>query len=132
MSPKPGTKVELIAPIAVKEAVEADEATSGAITEWQKETAEKQKVELASVKVEPHKPAETQEEKEIKCSWVEVELVDEADKPVPGARYRVTLPDGKVDEGTLDAKGFVRIEGFEPGQCQVSFPDFDQDIVKQI
>jgi len=41
-----------------------------------------------------------------KKSWIEIELVDEDGKPVPGEAYRITLPDGTtIDEGTLDDKG---------------------------
>jgi type VI secretion system secreted protein VgrG len=64
---------------------------------------------------------------EASTSWIEIELVDEEDNPVPGERYQITLPDGSVARGTLDENGFARIGGIEPGTCQVTFPDFDQD-----
>jgi type VI secretion system secreted protein VgrG len=64
---------------------------------------------------------------EESTSWIEIELVDEEDNPVPGERYQITLPDGSVARGTLDENGFARIDGIEPGTCQVTFPDFDQD-----
>ena len=51
----------------------------------------------------------------------------EDDEPVPGEVYRVTLPDGKVAEGTLDEKGFARVEGIDPGTCKVTFPNLDQE-----
>jgi uncharacterized protein (DUF2345 family) len=126
MSPEPGTEVTLVPPIAPGEAVAADEAAAGAVEETQREAATKEKASLALTKVKPHKPPETQEEKEEKTAWIEISLVDDDDQPVPGARYRVTLPDGSVDEGTLDAEGFARVEGFEPGQCKVSFPEMDE------
>jgi hypothetical protein len=128
MSPKPGTKVTLIAVSLVADAAEADNATTGSATSIEVETMEKKKGKVDSVKATPFKPPQTQEEKEEKNSWVEIELVDDNDEPVPGARYRVTLPDGSVDEGTLDAKGFARVAGFEPGACKVEFPDFDGEI----
>ena len=58
-------------------------------------------------------------------TWVEIELLTEAGKPVPHQRYRVKLPDGLVDEGTLDAKGRARFTRLDPGMCEVSFPDLD-------
>jgi len=65
---------------------------------------------------------------EEKKSWIEIELVDEEDNPVPGERYKVTLPDGKtVAEGTLDEKGFARVEGIDPGTCKITFPNLDKD-----
>ena len=72
-----------------------------------------------------HNP--TEEEKEKK-TWVEVELVDEEGSPVPGERYRVTLPDGKtVAEGTLDQNGLARVEGIDPGSCKITFPNLDKE-----
>jgi len=57
--------------------------------------------------------------------WVEIELLDEAGEPVAGEAYRITLPDGSVREGVLDASGRARVEGFEPGPSQVTFPHID-------
>ncbi len=68
----------------------------------------------------PHKPDEE------KTSWIEIEMVDEDDEPVPGEKYKVTLPDDTVAQGTLDENGFARIEGIDPGSCKVSFPDLDK------
>jgi hypothetical protein len=43
-------------------------------------------------------------------------------------KYRITLPDGEtVAEGTLDDKGFARVDGIEPGTCKITFPDLDKD-----
>ena len=54
--------------------------------------------------------------------------MDEDDQPVAGERYRITLPDGTtVAQGTLDDKGFARVEGIEPGTCQITFPHLDKD-----
>ncbi len=73
-----------------------------------------------------HKEAAEDEDEEEK-SWVEIELVDENGEPVPGERYRVETPDGKVAEGTLDEKGFARINRVKPGNCKVTFPKLDKD-----
>ncbi len=102
--------IAAVAPAAPAAAVEAGTAVAGAMTT-----------------VKPHKPPQTPEEKERKTSWIEIELVDEDDNPVPGARYAVELPDGTTAAGTLDEKGFARVEGFDPGGCKVTFPDLDQD-----
>lgn len=59
-------------------------------------------------------------------SWVEIELVGEDDEPIPGARYRVTLPGGAVREGELDEDGRARLDGVPPGACRVSFPELDE------
>lgn len=60
-------------------------------------------------------------------TWIEVQLIDEADQPVAGEKYAITLPGGRVIEGRLNDAGLVRLEGIPPGICQVSFPKLDQD-----
>lgn len=78
----------------------------------------------ASNKSEPEKQSEKEKDK---TDWIEIEFVGEDDSPISGEKYEVTLPDGSVASGTLDANGFARIEGFEPGKCKVSFPNLDAD-----
>ena len=69
----------------------------------------------------PHRaPADTKH-------WIEVQMVDEDGKPVPGVRYRVKAPDGSVFQGTLDRDGLARVGGLDPGSCDVTFPRLDQD-----
>src|SRR6185436_18559403 len=61
-----------------------------------------------------------------KTHFVEVELVDDAGKPVTGERVRVTLPDGKtISERSTNEKGLVRIDNIDPGSCKITFPDLD-------
>ncbi len=62
-----------------------------------------------------------------KTAWIELNLVDEDDKPLPGEQYQVTLPDGSVADGTLDEKGHARIENIDPGSCQITFPNLDKN-----
>lgn len=57
--------------------------------------------------------------------WLEIELVDDLGNAVPNERYRVTLPDGRVREGRLNAQGRARMEDVPPGVCEVGFPDID-------
>lgn len=70
------------------------------------------------------------QENKDKTHWIEVELKDEDGKPVPGERFRVTLPDGSEYEGTLDEKGVGRLDHIDPGSCKVTFPNLDQDAWK--
>lgn len=62
-----------------------------------------------------------------KTHWVEVELVDDAGQPLPGMAYEVKLPDGSVSTGTTDEKGVGRITNIDPGNCEITFPNLDQD-----
>ncbi len=66
-------------------------------------------------------------EPETPKTWIEIELVGEDDEPIAGEKYRITLPDGTVDEGTLDTNGWARVQGIDPSTCEISFPDLDRD-----
>lgn len=59
-------------------------------------------------------------------TFLGIELVDSNKTPVPFARFIVTPPGKTPIEGTLDLKGKVRIEGLEPGTCQIVFPNLDR------
>jgi hypothetical protein len=55
-------------------------------------------------------------------AWIEIELVDGDDNPVPGVDYRIECDDGRVRTGTTNAAGKAREEGLHDGSCKVSFP----------
>ena len=57
---------------------------------------------------------------------MEIELLDQAGKPVPGEQYQIELPDSSTAEGYLDAKGQARVDGIDPGNCKISFPNIDK------
>ena len=62
-------------------------------------------------------------------TYIEIKLEDTEGRPVAGEAYKVTLPDGQtVAEGTLDDKGFARIDGVDPGSCKVTFPNMDKTV----
>lgn len=77
----------------------------------------------------PHQPPATPEDQQQKTSWIEVELTDKHGRPIAGEAYRIELPDGAtVAEGTLDEKGFARVEGIDPGMCRIGFPNLGDDV----
>ncbi len=84
----------------------------------------------ASEKLEEKEP---EPEKKEKKTFIAIKLVDEDDPsvPVPFKRYRVVLPDGSTREGMLDQHGYALIDQIDPGECQVSFPDFDASAWKK-
>jgi hypothetical protein len=59
-------------------------------------------------------------------TYLGIELVDTDKAPVPFARFIVTPPGKTPIEGTLDVNGKVRIEGLDPGTCQIVFPNLDR------
>jgi len=60
-----------------------------------------------------------------KRSWIVVELLSDDGRPMAGESVRLDLPDGSSYSGALDRNGRLRLEGIDPGMCQVSFPDWD-------
>jgi hypothetical protein len=63
-----------------------------------------------------------------KKHWIEIELIDEENEPVPGEEYCITDPDGIERRGFLNSKGFAREDGIEnPGNCKITFPKLDKD-----
>ena len=83
----------------------------------------------AADSAQTHK-ANSEENKEKK-NWIEVHMVDEAGADVPNQPVKITLPDGKFSEGTTNEKGKYRVDGIDPGDCVVTFPDLDQEAWKE-
>jgi type VI secretion system secreted protein VgrG len=132
MNPKSGKAGSPVNPTSPELAAEADVADPGEVAKLKTEQIENKEGKYGAAAGEsskPHKP--TEEDKETK-SWIEIELVDEEDNPVPGEKYKITLPDGAVAQGTLDEKGFARVEGIDPGTCQITFPELDKDAWERI
>jgi type VI secretion system secreted protein VgrG len=66
-----------------------------------------------------------------KKHYIEIELHDDEQLPVPGEPYEIILPDGStVASGTTDEKGRARVENIDAGNCRVRFPRRDQTMVK--
>lgn len=125
MSPKDGTPGIAVSPTEPKEALEADSADPGEVETTKGRQRQTKSGKYGSVPVQPYKPPKTDEDKKKKKSWIEIYLHDEKGKAIPGEAYTLTLPDNTVSSGTLDEKGCARIEGIEPGQCKVSFPNLE-------
>lgn len=138
MKPKDGKAIAAVQPIDPEEVFEADEASPGKVAKVKAEQQQRQSGKYGLTPIVPFQgatgsqgtassanQAENSEQEEAPSAWLEIELVDEQDQPIAGEKYQVELPDGTIAKGTLDNKGYVKIAGFEPGNCQVSFPDID-------
>lgn len=126
-SPKSGTAGNAVSPASPDAAQDADQANPGQVEQAKAQQIQTQSGKYGSAQVQPYKPPQPGQSSQNKKSWIEIEMVDEDNNPVPGMHYQVTLPDNSVADGTLDDKGFVRIEGIDPGTCQITFPDLDKD-----
>ncbi len=130
-SPKGGSAGSAVAPADVTQADEAVESVMPEVSEVSSEAAERTAGVFGKQEVEPHSPPSTPEEQAVRTSWIEIVLVDDDDNPVAGEPYAVETPEGTVAQGTLDHKGFARVEGIEPGTCKVTFPKLDKSIWKK-
>jgi len=117
-----GNAVAAAAPLAA--AVAATVATGKDLT-YSGQKTEMDPIVAKALGAPTHKdPAEDEEEK----SWLEVELIDDADQPVAGEKVMVTLPDGKVYSGRTGPDGVLKVTGVEPNaNCKITFPDLDKE-----
>lgn len=122
---KDGTECSVLAPTEPTVANDADDANPGQVETVKQQQRQTGTGKYGSTPVTPFSPPETPEDKLIETTWIEIVLVDKNNNPVAGETYKCVLPDNRVKIGTLDAKGFARIEGIQPGTCQVSFPNRD-------
>src|SRR5262245_60501347 len=109
-SPKSGNAGYVVYPIEPKMPYEADYADWGRMAKCKVEQKQGQYGKYGSRQEKPYQrkrrsaipdgSAESEqdysEESTQKSSWIEVELVDEDGKPVPGEPFKITLPDGSV------------------------------------
>src|SRR5262245_4186278 len=104
-----------IAPDEPAEALDADTAESGEVSTVKAEAMEKKK-KKASGKEDPKK-----------TSWIELVLVDMNGKGIAGESWEIEAPDGQLFSGTTDQNGKARLEGIDPGSCQITFPRLDKE-----
>lgn len=120
-----GSAGTLVSPTAPEDAEEADDADPGKVAEVKAQQMTTGTGKYGAAKTVPFKQKDAEQEE---TSWIELELVDEEGNPVPGEPYEVTLPDGKtVAKGTTDSKGRAKVQGIDPGTCQITFPKLDKD-----
>ncbi|AXA54302.1 carboxypeptidase-like regulatory domain-containing protein [Pseudomonas thivervalensis] len=67
----------------------------------------------------------------VALTFVEIELLDMQGQPVAGESYVIALPNGTQHSGVLDELGRARVDGLDPGNCQVTFPKLDRHAVER-
>ncbi len=63
--------------------------------------------------------------------WIEVELQDEDGNRLANEPFELHLPDGTTQKGTLDEKGFARVESVPPGPVEVVFENYPSITIKE-
>jgi hypothetical protein len=53
--------------------------------------------------------------------WIEIELRDEENNPIPYENYILYLGNGTIRKGKLDGNGFKKEEKVPPGKCRLKF-----------
>ncbi|MFA6045789.1 MAG: hypothetical protein WC718_12470 [Phycisphaerales bacterium] len=132
-SPKSIKSASIVAPAAPEAVIEAITADPGEVSAAKSDALATASGSFGSIKLPAH-PGEPPENAEAatELTWIEIELVGEDSKPIAGEPYRVITPEGTEASGTLDEKGFARIDYIQPGTCKVSFPKLDKDAWKKL
>lgn len=58
----------------------------------------------------------------LATTWIEVQLVDEDERPLAGLECEVEHPDGSTHRGKTDRDGILRYDGIPRGVCKVRLP----------
>ena len=80
----------------------------------------------ASTPLQDEEAAAAEQTPAEETHWIEIELLDDAGKPVANELYVVELPDGSAIQGRTGSDGRARVDGVDPGTAKVSFPDLDK------
>jgi hypothetical protein len=128
-SAKSGSAGSPVTPTDPTDALDADDADPGVVEEIKTFQREAGTGKYGTAQTQPFKPEEQSQDpdSQVTLSWIEIVLVDEDGNPVVGERYRVTLSDDTVADGTLDQNGFARVDPIPQGNCKITFPDLDKD-----
>lgn len=130
----PGSLVSPLSPTKPAEAANADPGQAGAARGSSNTPANMQPETIAPTLADrPRRSAATNapthEPDPEKKHWIEIELIGEDGQPIAGEPYRIVLPDGTtIADGTLDNHGRARVDGIDPGTCQVTFPNRDRRV----
>ncbi|MCB1037854.1 MAG: hypothetical protein KDD47_28730 [Acidobacteria bacterium] len=53
-------------------------------------------------------------------------MLDNDGRPIPFEEYRLTLPDGRALPGKTDKDGLAGVDGIEPGEGKLEFPNLHE------
>jgi PAAR motif-containing protein len=64
---------------------------------------------------------------EAKTAWIEIVMKDKGGFGVANTKFQLETADGKIIHGVTDGNGLGRVEGIEPGDHTITFPDLPSD-----
>lgn len=73
----------------------------------------------------PETPSAPPRAPDVELTWIEIQLLDPDDNPIPGEAYEVMTPDTRVHTGRLDENGRAYIDRIPAGECRIRFPRID-------
>jgi type VI secretion system secreted protein VgrG len=126
-SPGSGSSGSVVTPIAPMIPEDADVADPGEVNDLRREQRAKETGKYGNPVYLPLTPPSGDDvAAETEYTWIEIELVGEDGKPVPGERYKITSAEGYTAFGSLGPDGRARVEWMTPGECEITFPDLDE------
>ncbi|MBI1189352.1 MAG: hypothetical protein GC200_01545 [Tepidisphaera sp.] len=125
-SPKSIKSASAVSPAAPDQAQEAVDADPGEVSSTSSSAIESSAGSWQSTTLSASSNPQGKKDPDKK-SWIEVQLVDENGKGIPGQAFIVTAPDGFDYAGTTDEQGVGRVDGIDPGSSDITFPDLDKD-----
>lgn len=127
--PVPGSPGTLVAPTAPTEPEEAFKGEVGGLEEQPEARGpERGPQNFKAVKAGSYHSAAGGAAEDAPPHWIEIVMKDDHGAPMAGEPFVVILPNGETAAtGTLDEKGFARVDGLDPGQCKIKFPNRESD-----
>ena len=61
-----------------------------------------------------------------KKAWVEVQILDQAEKPVANQWVIITLADDKTIREKTDAQGMITLQNIATGECSIEMENLDK------
>jgi len=59
--------------------------------------------------------------------WLIIELYDDENNLIPNEKFIIHLPDGTKKKGSLNSKGFSKLEDLPPGKVEIEYPESDAE-----
>ena len=57
-------------------------------------------------------------------TWIAFQLLDEENKPIPNAPYKLRHNNVVIKDDKLDKDGYLKLDDIEPGEYDISFPEW--------